>query len=269
MKTIKGLQVLEEKDFNHFCPSFYATAPKSDRSERYQFINSRDIAVELWNKGWFPTYAREQRSNKAENRGFNKHLVRFSNPDFTTTDGDRIELVSVNSHNGISAYQFYCGIFRQVCTNGLIVMTSDMGRFSVLHKGDIIKQVHSNIKMIADNASMVSGSIDEMKAIELTPDEQGVFASAAHKYVYDETEKAPISADRLLYARRSYDQSPSLWATYNRVQENIIKGGIRGYNRDKRRRVTTRTITSIDKDIKLNKALWQLAEQMKEIKQAA
>jgi len=274
MKQVKGLQVLERRDFERHCPSFYAERPKSNLTDRYTFLNSRDIAVQLWENGWLPTFAREQRSNKPTNRGFNKHLVRFSHPDFKTVDGDRIELVSVNSHNGVSAYQFYCGVFRLVCTNGLIVQTSNLGSFRVIHKGDIIEQVQTAIDGISSNAKMVAGSIEDMKAIELTPDERGVFASVAHEYVYgqetDEDYNPPIRPDRLLTTRRHIDSNKNdLWTTYNTVQENLLKGGLRGYNRQRRRRATTRRITSITKDIKLNKALWTLAERLKDHKKAA
>lgn len=267
MKKIKGLNVLERKDFERFAPSFYAEAPKSTMSGQYAFLNSRDIAKQLWQAGWMPTYAREKRSNKIENRGFNKHIVRFSHPDFVNRNGDRIELVSVNSHNGLSSYQFYAGVFRLVCTNGLIVQSSNLGNFRVIHKGNIQEQVAAAINGIAENAASIAGSIEDMQAIELTPNEQNVFATSAHEYVYGENDYHPIKPERLLNARRRIDQSNDLWTTYNVIQENLLKGGLRGYNRQTHRRVTTRTITSIDKDVKLNKALWAMAEQLKEHKQ--
>ena len=269
MKNINGLMVLEKSDFLKHCPSFYAEQPHDRMSERYTFLNSREIAVQLWNNGWYPTMAREMRSNKKENRGFTKHLVRFSNPHFVTTSGDRIELVSVNSHNGVSAYQFFCGVFRLVCSNGMIAQTSDLGSFRVLHKGDIVQQVQMAIDGISNNASLVAESMQDMQTIELTPNEQGIFASAAHAYLYDEPEAAPIRPQSLLIPRRTVDDKSDLWSVFNRVQENALKGGLKGFNHETRRRVKTKKLTSIDKDIKINKALWQLAEKMREMKKAA
>ena len=62
--------------------------------------------------------------------------------------------------------------------------------------------------------------------------------------------------------------------TFNIVQENLMKGGIRGQKRveventDRFRihRTTTRKIKAIDKDMKVNKSLWNLTEKMKELK---
>jgi hypothetical protein len=67
-----------------------------------------------------------------------------------------------------------------------------------------------------------------------------------------------------LTARRYDDQKNDLWTTYNRVQENVIKGGIRQVNRRK-----SRGVNGIDENLRLNKALWTLAEQMKQLKEAA
>lgn len=272
MKTIKGLKVLERAEFEKYCPSFYQTRPHAKMSDRYTPINSREIAVMLFKRGWYPVFAKEQRSNKRDNRGFNRHIVRFSNPDYVTTDGDMIQLIGTNSHNGISAYNFLAGIWRKVCSNGLIAQTASFGNFKIKHMGDINEVVMEATAKIADSASLLASGIEDMKAIELTQQESGIFAATALDYVYGdqtiEENKAPISADRLLTVRRSYDKGNNLWQVFNRVQENVIKGGLRGYNPNNRRkkRVTTRRITSIDKDLKLNKALWTMAERMKTYK---
>jgi hypothetical protein len=45
------------------------------------------------------------------------------------------------------------------------------------------------------------------------------------------------------------------------VQENLIKGGVTGVT-SKGKRTHTRAVKGIDGDIKLNRALWVMAEQM-------
>ena len=241
MKIIHGLKVLETHDFDTWCPSFYATAPKSDVSDQYAFLNTRDIAVQLWKAGWMPTYAREARSVDLSNRGVTKHIVRWSHKDYVL-DGERIELVGVNSHNRASAFIFMAGIFRMVCANGIISQTSDFGSFRVIHKGDIVEQVQEAITGISDIAGKLSGKISEFKEIELTPNEQDIFAHTAHSFIYQDPASAPITPDQLLKPRRyadaydinawGYDNRPKedLWTTFNVIQENPLKGGLRGVN---------------------------------------
>jgi hypothetical protein len=60
-----------------------------------------------------------------------------------------------------------------------------------------------------------------------------------------------------------------LWTTFNVVQENIIRGGLRGRKRSsngRMRNMTTRPVKALDRNIKLNQALWVLTEKMAELK---
>ncbi|KAA8703552.1 DUF945 domain-containing protein, partial [Pseudomonas cannabina] len=79
---------------------------------------------------------------------------------------------------------------------------------------------------------------------------------------------APVTPSQLLMPRRREDRSSDLWTTFNRVQENTIKGGLTGRNKQGRR-TTTRAVNGIDQDVKLNRALWVLAQAMGEHRKAA
>ena len=73
----------------------------------------------------------------------------------------------------------------------------------------------------------------------------------------------------MLAPRRRADVSNDLWMTYNVVQENAVRGGLRGFTRDgngRPRRVQTREVKGIDQDVKLNRALWTLTQKMAELK---
>jgi hypothetical protein len=47
----------------------------------------------------------------------------------------RPEVVLVNSHDKSSAYQLHCGLFRLVCTNGMVVFDGTFQRISIKHSG--------------------------------------------------------------------------------------------------------------------------------------
>ncbi len=50
-----------------------------------------------------------------------------------------------------------------------------------------------------------------------------------------------------------------------------MRGGLKGTTRDRNgrtRRTTTRPVKALDKNVKLNQALWMLTEKMAELKQA-
>ncbi|EZP56480.1 hypothetical protein BW41_00626 [Sphingomonas sp. RIT328] len=109
-----------------------------------------------------------------------------------------------------------------------------------------------------------------MAAVQLTRDEQRVFAEAALVARYGE-EEPPVTPEQVLRARRAADVDASLWATFNVAQENIVRGGLLGTRRREdgtiaRRR--TRPIGGIDQNVAVNRALWTLAEGMKKLKAA-
>ena len=70
-----------------------------------------------------------------------------------------------------------------------------------------------------------------------------------------------MTALQILSPRRWQDESNDLWTTYQRMQENLIKGGLSGRNA-KGGRTHTRAVRGIDGDVKLNRALWVMAETL-------
>ena len=138
------------------------------------------------------------------------------------------EIILLNSHDGSSSYQMLPGLFRSVCQNGLICGES-FGEVRVPHKGNVVEKV-------------IEG------------------AQAALTYRFGE-EHQPVTESQLLAPRRWQDESGDLWTTYQRIQENLIKGGLNGRNA-KGGRTHTRAIKGIDGDVKLNRALWVMAENM-------
>ena len=96
-----------------------------------------------------------------------------------------------------------------------------------------------------------------------------IFAQAALEVRYGEdwARQSPVRPGQLLDARRTDDRGTDLWVTFNRVQENLLKGGLLGRARSGRR-VRTRQVRSVTEDIRLNRALWRLAERFAQLKAA-
>jgi hypothetical protein len=96
--------------------------------------------------------------------------------------------------------------------------------------------------------------------------EQAAFANAALALKYDtETTPAPITEAQLLRPRRMADTGSDLWQTFNRVQENVIRGGLPARTATGKH-TRTREVQGIDQSVKLNRALWVLAEEMRKLK---
>jgi len=74
-----------------------------------------------------------------------------------------------------------------------------------------------------------------------------------------------VAAETLLQAHRPDDEGQDAWHCLNRVQQNLIQGGVSDSRRDRRGKLrSVRCLRGIDSTVTLNKGLWGLAEQMLE-----
>lgn len=249
-------------------PSVFAKAPAAKVSERYEFIPTTQVIELLGREGWTPVSADQTRSKTAEGRDFVKHVVHFQNKSVKQIGDSLPELILTNSHNGMAAFNIMAGLYRLVCSNGLVAFSAAFGSHSIKHVGFKATEVLDASYKIIQDVPMLANSVDEMSSVALSRDEQMAFANSALTLKYDDG-KAPIAAEQLLMTRRYEDRQENLWTTFNAVQENLIKGGLKGRTRNangRSRRASTRAITSVGENLKMNKALWQLAEEMKRLK---
>lgn len=278
-------QPLTIEQVAQYAPSALATRPHDSRSDRYTFLPTLAVIQGMLRAGFQPFSASQSRTRLADKREFTKHMIRFRHQDSAREllVGDVIpEVVLVNSHDGTSAYKLMAGMYRLVCSNGLMVSDSTMGSISVMHKGNIVEDVVNASNQIIEGSTKALTAVREWSGLMLTTGEQNAFANAARTVRFGDSEgkvDTPITAGQLLEPKRSEDQGPDLWRTFNRVQENVIRGGLRNVQRDERgrrardehgnraRMVTTRQVTGIDQDVKLNRALWTLADEMAKLKQ--
>lgn len=248
-----------------YVPSIFSEEKHESRSERYTYIPTITLLDNLRQEGFQPFYACQTRVRDEEKKGHTKHMLRLRRENQII--GKEVpEIVLLNSHDGSSSYQMIPGIFRFICANGM-VCGDTFGEVRVPHKGDVVGQVIEGAYEVLGIFDKVDEQLDAMKSIRLNKDEQQLFAEASLLYRYgnEEGKSAPIAADKLLLPRRSEDRQDDLWMTFQRVQENMIKGGLIGRNASGKKS-TTRAIKGIDGDVKLNRALWMIAEQFKNLK---
>lgn len=249
-------------------PSVFAQEAHESRSARYQFIPTIEVLDGLRREGFQPFMVAQGRTRIPGKADFTKHMLRLRHAgDIAAKEAN--EIILINSHDGASSYQMLSGLLNFVCCNGL-VCGNKYEDIRVKHSGNITSDVVQGAFRVLDGFNLIRDVTDEMKAITLNRDEQRVFAETALLLKYDGTDEdgnttSPIQAEALLTARRFEDRGPELWNTFNRVQENVIRGGLRGVVANGRR-ATTRPVQAIDTDVKLNRALWTLAEKMAELK---
>lgn len=261
--SIRQKRALTNEELQRIVPSAFSAEKHDSRSERYTYIPTIEILDRLREEGFQPFYAKQSRTRDIEKREFTKHLLRLRRHDQIQGGNEIPEIILLNSHDGSSSYKMIPGMFRQVCSNGLVAW-KDFGEISVPHKGDIVGQVIDGAFEVLRTFERVEQNIDLMRGIEMSHSEQLLLGSAALDYRY-EGKQAPITPEQVINSRRWEDNRADLWTTFNRIQENVIKGGISGRT-EKGKRTRTREVTGIDGDIKLNQALWKMAEEFAKLK---
>ena len=148
-----------------------------------------------------------------------------------------------------------------MCTNGLIVSVGAFPAYCVAHRGDIVDEVVTVALEASERFQTLAERVERMERRLLAQDEQLGFARKALALRFPELDKAGMQPSQLLGCRRVDDSSNNLWTVFNRVQENLLGGGLIRHT-ESGRLSRTRRITSIREDVRLNGRLWDLAEEV-------
>ncbi len=256
---------LSDDQIHRVAPSIFAEAPHESRSQRYAYIPTATVLTELRKEGFQPFMVTQTRVRDEGKREHTKHMLRLRHASQINARGEANEIILLNSHDGTSSYQMLAGMFRFVCSNGL-VCGDTVADVRVPHKGDVAGQVIEGAYQVLHGFDRALESRESMQAITLDEGEAEVFARAALSLKYDAPDKpAPITESQILMPRRFDDRRPDLWSVFNRTQENLTKGGLHGRSANGRRQ-QTRPVQGIDSDIRLNRALWLLADGLRQLK---
>ena len=242
-------------------PAAFNQRKHGDRSGKYNVISTDEIMGVFQENNWHPNSASQVRVYKknAHNRDFAKHLITFRNPDLSKINGLHPQINIINSHNGSSKFNMMAGLYRFICSNGLIVSDSEFESFSIRHIFLNPEVISNAINEIMDVVPRITAKAEVMDSIIMNPVDRIQMADNVLTGIWGK-DKSPFQPSQMLEARREEDNEPTIWKTYNVLQENLMKGGIIGRtSTNKKRRM--KGITNIDKTVKINKLLWNQADE--------
>ena len=262
--VLRSEHPLSDEQIRAVAPSIFAQAPHGSRSDRYSYIPTATVLQELRGEGFQPFMVCQTRARHDDRRDYTKHMLRLRHAS-QINGREANEIILLNSHDGSSSYQMLAGMFRFVCQNGL-VCGDTVAEVRVPHKGDVAAQVIEGAYTVLEGFGQAQASREAMQAITLDGGESEVFARAALALMYDDPDRpAPVTEAQVLAPRRFDDDRRDLWSVLNRAQENLIKGGLRARAANGRRQ-QTRPVQGIDQNLRLNRALWLLADGMRQLK---
>ncbi|MGS0639247.1 DUF932 domain-containing protein [Citrobacter sp. VF227] len=258
INQIRRDRPLTREELMQHVPSVFGEDKHASRSEKYTFIPTITLLENLQREGFQPFFACQSRVRDPGRREHTKHMLRLRRTGQINSQ-QVPEIIILNSHGGESSFQLLPGIFRSVCTNSLICGQS-FGEIRVPHRGNVVERVIEGAYEVLGVFDRVEAKRDAMQSLLLPPPAQQALANAALTYRFGE-EHHPVTASQILTPRRHEDRQDDLWTTYQRLQENLLKGGLPGRTA-KGKCSHTRAVNGIDGDVKLNRALWVMAENM-------
>ena len=266
-----SMEQLKEK-----CPMAFKTEPTNpDVSDKYVMATTIDVINDMEKLGWYPVEAKQckMRKNSKGVRSF--HMIAFQNQSLKIVNGTEVEayprIILTNSHDGFSSFKFMCGIFRLVCSNGLIVADEEYANLAIRHINYTFEELRDTINTVIAKLPDKLNSLNKMRTINLSENEAKEFARKAIKIrkgfkVDDNLDIDDETLTDILKPTRNEDNGNSLWNVFNVVQEKIIKGNF-NYSDGQKKTRKMRKIVSPIKDIKINTELFNIANSY--IKEAA
>jgi hypothetical protein len=235
-------------------PSVFTTEKAAHLTDKYVQTPTIKVVEDLMNLGWEVSKVQEVKARKSI--GFQKHLLVFRHPDImikgANGDDAQPQILLTNSHDGKAAFNFRVGIFRFICSNGLVVSDADFENVSIRHMNYTFETLQAKVNEMISKLPGLVQKINLFKSTELTEVQMQEFATKAAAL----RSKEKINIMDVLTAERIEDEGNDLWAVFNRVQEKIV-GGSYVYGNKRRK---ARSIKNFQQDIKINEQLFELAE---------
>lgn len=251
-------QFLDAETLRSRAPAVFAESAHERTSPSYAFLSTQKLLQALDGAGFRPVEA-TQSSTRLRSPLHARHLVRLRRRYETVELRDSIlELILTNSHDGTAAYHLRMGIFRVVCRNGMAISDGTFPVWRVAHRGDILDELIAAAVKMTERFESLAAQIERMERTILEPPQQLAFAGRAAQIRYPNGIPSGLDAAKLLTARRPEDVGNDAWRVFNKVQEHVLRGGI-GLADGRGRRRSTRGISSISSNLRVNTALWEEA----------
>ena len=260
LANLSTIETISKEQVKQVAPSVFTKHGSSNVSEKYSHIPTERVMDDMSALGWNVVDAKEIKSRK--NQGFQKHMLVFANPEIVITgaDGDTVfpRILLTNSHDGKNAFTFQAGLYRLVCSNGLVIADEQFGKMKIRHMGYDFEALQTLITEMVEKLPLTVESMNRFKSKQLTQEQKEQFALEALGLRFD-TENKTFNVDEFLTPTRKEDSNDDLWSVFNLVQEKLVNGMFDYRSASKTRKA--RRIKNFQQDIALNSDLYQLALQ--------
>lgn len=216
------LSVMTNKNISELLPAVTATTNSSEVSSRYVHLQTSQAIDALESQGFKLT---GQHGRKNAEHG--KHGIVLVNREMGFLDksgSDNFATVALfNSHDGGTALKLIAGYLRQICTNGMVSGHVD-DTIRIRHSANGLLQFEKSLALLPERLTVYAQTIEELQNVNLTNEDEKIITQNIFNAIR-ETRRIRDASD-LLHIRRVADNRADAWTFANRVQENIVRGGM-------------------------------------------
>jgi len=182
--------VLSTADIWDNCPAAFTKSKSPELSGRYGFVDTAAAISILNDHGWNPVRAVQKPSRLSENIPFQDHMISFAATDNNDRE-NQPNIILYNSHNGKSALKLFIGVYRMLCSNGIIAGDS-LFESKMRHSATTANGFSNLIQSQSDNVPALMDKIDGMQNQILDHDQIVDFAYDAVNLRWDMDRKGVV-----------------------------------------------------------------------------
>ena len=261
-------EFLTDEQIREVCPVAFTEKASNEVSKHYTHIPTNQVINDMRELGWGGIGAKQVATRKNATKGYQKHMIIFRHPDLLVEgqDGDNVwpQIIMTNSHDGKNSFTFQAGMYRLVCSNGLVIADQEFGSMKIRHMGYDFDTLRETINEMVEKLPLTVESMNKFKQTELTQPQKYDLArkALATRFKMKENQKVDqiyrIDLDEFLKPVRKEDAGNDLWSVFNLVQEKVVEGDFEYVSGVKMRKA--RKIKNFKQDLDVNKKLFEVAK---------
>jgi len=262
-------EFMTREQIQEACPVAFAGTPSDEVSKHYTHIPTDRVIDDMEKLGWGVIDAKQVKARKKATQGFQKHMLVFRHPDLMVEgkDGDDVwpQIIMTNSHDGKNSFTFQAGMYRFVCSNGLVIADQEFGKMKIRHMGYDFETLRETIGEMVEKLPLTVESMNTFKQTELTKPQKYDLArrAIATRFKLQKDQKVDqvykIDLDEVLKPVRKEDAGDDLWSVFNLVQEKVVEGDFEYVSGVKVRKA--RKIKNFKQDLDVNQKLFEIAKE--------
>ena len=253
-------------------PAAFATTKHERLTDRYMPLHTSSLLPVLADYGYSPVQAAQKRSRKASAE-HSAHMLAFAKTDLASLNADDIrpEIILYNSHDGSGSVKLFAGAFRFICSNGIVAGDGFQSR--LYHNKSAMLGFEDMLRNTVANLPAMMERINALRSVQLSSAAAYEMAKRSVNTrwdMFDAQQKGVYAIEKtitdVLAVNRNEDNFTDAFTVFNRIQESVIRG--KAFVKSVTEATPhgsirkARPVNSVKENIRINGALWNIAEEM-------